>query len=64
VVVRLLSLGQQRPYGHVVAGPPAGGPCGPRVVSRAPVASAILAVRAGRSAPLSPQDPDGAAIAS
>src|ERR1700729_264013 len=29
VVVRLLSLGQQHPYGHVVAGGPAGGPCGP-----------------------------------
>src|ERR1700685_173665 len=30
VVVRLLSLGQQRPYGQVVAGRPAGGPGGPR----------------------------------
>jgi hypothetical protein len=51
---------QQRRYGHVVAGRPAGGPCGPRW-SHGPGG---LSDPGGRRRPLSPQGLHGAAIAS
>ena len=60
MVVRVLSLGQQHPYDHVVARPPAGGPCGPDGLT----GPGGLSDPGGARRPLSPQALHGAGIAS